>query len=154
MKVYCPPDKIGLEMAMNYPDRVDKLFAFAATTKIADLRAIIERDSVFSTYIERAGKDYTRLSKTPAEYEAFVNQISQMWAAQPEYKAEQLAKIKARVAVSDGEYDETIRPERSVEVTKAIPGAKLVILPGVGHFAFLQDPQLFNRAVLGFLHRK
>jgi pimeloyl-ACP methyl ester carboxylesterase len=77
-----------------------------------------------------------------------------MWTTQPDYKPEQLAKIKSRVAISDGEYDEAIRPEHSVEMAKAIPGAKLVILPGVSHFAFLQDPQLFNRAVLGFLHRK
>jgi pimeloyl-ACP methyl ester carboxylesterase len=145
---------IGLEMAMNYPDRVDKLFAFAANTNVAGLKPNIDKDPVFSKYIERAGKDYARLSKTPAEYETFVNQISRMWATQPDYKPEQLAKIKARVAISDGEYDEAIRPEHSVEMAKAVPGAKLVILPGVSHFAFLQDPQLFNRAVLGFLHRK
>lgn len=30
----------------------------------------------------------------------------------------------------------------------AIPGAKLVILPGVSHFAMLQAPDLFNQAVL------
>ena len=145
---------IGLEMAMSYPDRVDKLFAFAANTNVAGLKPNIDKNPVFSKYIERAGKDYSRLSKTPTEYETFVNQISRMWATQPDYKPEQLAKIKARVAISDGEYDEAIRPEHSVEMAKAIPGAKLVILPGVSHFAFLQDPQLFNRAVLGFLHRK
>jgi pimeloyl-ACP methyl ester carboxylesterase len=145
---------IGLEMAMSYPDRVDKLFAFAANTNVAGLKPNIDKDPVFSKYIERAGNDYSRLSKTPTEYESFVNQISRMWATQPDYKPEQLAKIKARVAISDGEYDEAIRPEHSVEMAKAIPGAKLVILPGVSHFAFLQDPQLFNRAVLGFLHRK
>jgi pimeloyl-ACP methyl ester carboxylesterase len=145
---------IGLELAMSYPDRVDKLFAFGANTKVAGLKPNIDKDPVFSKYIERAGRDYARLSKTPTEYEAFLNQIGQMWATQPNYKPEQLAKIRARVAISDGEYDEAIRPEHNVEMTKAIPGAKLVILPGVSHFAFLQNPQLFNRAVLGFLHRK
>jgi pimeloyl-ACP methyl ester carboxylesterase len=145
---------IGLEIAMDYPERIDKLFAFGANTNVAGLKPNIDKDPVFSNYIERAGKEYARLSKTPTEYEAFVNQISQMWATQPDYKPEQLAKIKARVAISDGEHDEAIRPEHNIEMTKAIPGAKLVILPGVSHFAFLQNPALFNIAVLAFLHRK
>ena len=38
-----------------------------------------------------------------------------------------------------------------VEMAKAIPGAKLVILPGLSHFAMLQNPAAFNQAVLEFL---
>ena len=33
-----------------------------------------------------------------------------------------------------------------------IPGAKLIILPGVSHFAMLQAPSEFNAAMLGFLN--
>jgi pimeloyl-ACP methyl ester carboxylesterase len=145
---------IGLEMAMSQPERVDKLFAFGTNTNVAGLKPNIDKDPVFSKYIDRAGHDYAKLSKTPTEYSKFVDQISQMWATQPDYKPEQLAKIKARVAIADGEHDEAIRPEHNVEMTKAIPGAKLIILPGVSHFAFLQNPQMFNIAVLGFLHRR
>ena len=94
---------------------------------------------VFSAYIEVAGEDYKRLSKTPTEYDAFVKQISEMWATQPDYKPEQLAKISVPVAIADGEHDEAIRQEHDVEMAKAIPGAKLVILPGVSHFAFLAE---------------
>ena len=32
-----------------------------------------------------------------------------------------------------------------------IPGAGLLILPNTSHFAFLQDPTLFNAALLHFL---
>jgi pimeloyl-ACP methyl ester carboxylesterase len=58
------------------------------------------------------------------------------------------------VAIADGEHDEAIRQEHDVEMANAIPGAKLVILPGVSHFAFLQKPELFNQAVLDFLLAK
>ena len=34
------------------------------------------------------------------------------------------------------------------------PGAKLVILPGVSHFAMLQDPAEFNQAIRDFLEAK
>ena len=142
---------IGLDIAMNYPDRLDRLFAFGANTNVAGLKPNIDKDPIFSKYIENAGKDYERLSKTPKEYNDFVTQIGQMWATQPDYKPEQLAKITAPVAIADGEHDEAIRQEHNVEMSKAIPGAKLVILPGVSHFAMLQDPALFNHAVLEFL---
>lgn len=35
-----------------------------------------------------------------------------------------------------------------------IPGAGLLILPNNSHFAFLQDPALFNAALLDFLDSK
>jgi pimeloyl-ACP methyl ester carboxylesterase len=34
-----------------------------------------------------------------------------------------------------------------------IPHARLVIMPGVSHFAVLQDPKVFGAAVLEFLRR-
>lgn len=142
---------IGLDIAMNHPDRLDRLFAFGANTNVAGLKPNVDKDPTFSKYIEVAGKDYERLSKTPKDYNDFVGAISQMWATQPDYKPEQLAKITASVAIADGEHDEAIRQEHNVEMAKAIPGAKLVILPGVSHFAMLQDPKLFTQAVLEFL---
>jgi len=142
---------IGLDIAMNYPNRLDRLFAFGANTNVAGLRPDIDKNPIFAKYIEKAGKDYERLSKTPKEYNDFVTQISRMWATQPDYKPEQLAKITAPVAIADGEHDEAIRQEHDVEMSKAIPGAKLVILPGLSHFAMLQDPKAFNQAVLEFL---
>jgi pimeloyl-ACP methyl ester carboxylesterase len=145
---------IGLDIAMNHPERLNRLFAFGANTNVAGLRPDIDKNPVFSKYIEVAGQDYARLSKTPKEYDAFVAQISQMWATQPDYKPEQLAKISVPVAIADGEHDEAIRQEHDVEMAKAIPGAKLVILPGVSHFAFLQNPDEFNKAVLDFLLAK
>ena len=145
---------IGIDIAINHPERLNRLFAFGANTNVAGLRPDIDKSAVFNKYIEVAGEDYKRLSKTPTEYDAFVKQISEMWATQPDYKPEQLAKIPVPVAIADGEHDEAIRQEHDVEMAKAIPGAKLVILPGVSHFAFLQKPDLFNQAVLDFLLAK
>jgi pimeloyl-ACP methyl ester carboxylesterase len=145
---------IGIDIAINHPERLNKLFAFGANTNVAGLRPDIDKSPVFNKYIEVAGEDYKRLSKTPTEYDAFVKQISEMWATQPDYKPEQLAKISVPVAIADGEHDEAIRQEHDVEMANAIPGAKLVILPGVSHFAFLQKPEEFNKAVLDFLLAK
>lgn len=145
---------IGIDIAINHPERLQKVFAFGANTNVAGLRADVADSVVFNTYIEIAGQDYAKLSKTPTEYEAFVKQIGEMWATQPDYKPEQLGKIPVPIAIADGEHDEAIRQEHNVEMADAIPGAKLVILKGVSHFAFLQKPDEFNQAVLDFLLAK
>jgi len=142
---------IGLDMAMNHADKVSKVFAFGANTQVSGLRDDIANSAVFNKYIEDIGQDYKRLSPTPTEYDAFVAQISEMWATQPDYKPEQLATIKVPVTIADGEHDEAIRQEHNKEMAEQIPGAKLNILPGVSHFAFLQKPEEFNAAVLEFL---
>jgi pimeloyl-ACP methyl ester carboxylesterase len=64
---------IGLDLAINHPDRVAKLFAFGANTQVSGLREDLPQSTVFNRYIENAGKDYERLSTTPEDYEGFVN---------------------------------------------------------------------------------
>ena len=44
-----------------------------------------------------------------------------------------------------------VREPVLISAVTAIPGAKLVILPEASHFAMLQQPEAFNRAVLVFL---
>ena len=145
---------IGIDIAINHPERLNKLFAFGANVNVAGLRPDIAESAVFNKYIEVAGQDYARLSKTPKEYDAFLAQIGEMWATQPNYTPEQLGKISLPVAIADGEHDEGIRQEHNLEMANAIPGSKLMILKGVSHFAFVQKPDEFNRAVLDFLAAK
>jgi pimeloyl-ACP methyl ester carboxylesterase len=145
---------IGIDIAINHPERLNKVFAFGANVNVAGLRADIADSAVFNKYVEVAGQDYARLSKTPKEYDAFLAQIGEMWATQPNYTPEQLAKIAIPIAIADGEHDEGIRQEHNIEMANAIPGSKLVILKGVSHFAFVQKPDEFNQAVLDFLLAK
>jgi 3-oxoadipate enol-lactonase len=62
-----------------------------------------------------------------------------------------LAKVRAPVLVLVGEHDEATPPPMSHELAAGLPDAKLVILPGCAHVPQLQSPELFLRAVLGFL---
>jgi pimeloyl-ACP methyl ester carboxylesterase len=142
---------IGLDIAMNHPERIDRLFAFGANSNVAGLKEGIDQNPTFAAFIEQAGKDYERLSPTPGEYDAFLEQIGAMWASQPNWTAEQLGRIKAPTVIADGEHDEAIRPEHTAELARQVPGAKLLILPGVSHFAMWQNPAQFNAAILEFL---
>ncbi|WLH27745.1 MULTISPECIES: alpha/beta fold hydrolase [Pseudomonas] len=145
---------IGIDLALRHPDRIGKVFAFAANTQTSGVKDAVEKNPTFAAFIERAGKEYAKLSPTPKEYDAFVEQISHMWASQPNWTDAQLQSIKTPILIADGDHDEAIKREHTEYMAATIPSAGLLILPNTSHFAFLQDPALFNAAVLGFLDSK
>jgi pimeloyl-ACP methyl ester carboxylesterase len=142
---------LGLDLALRHADRVGKIFAFAANTVTSGVKDDVQKNPTFARYIARAGREYARLSPTPSQYDAFVDQISHMWASQPNWSDGELRTIKTPVLVVDGDHDEAIKREHTEYMAATIPDAGLLILPNVSHFAFLQDPALFNFAVLHFL---
>jgi pimeloyl-ACP methyl ester carboxylesterase len=141
---------IGLDIAMHHPERVTKLFAFAANSDPSGV-ADIAKSEVFNAFIARAGEEYKRLSATPAEYKSFVDQITRMWDSQPHWTAADLAKIKTATWIVDADHDEAIKRENTEFMAANIPGAGLLIQPNVSHFSFLQDPQQFTSDVAHFL---
>jgi len=74
-----------------------------------------------------------------------------MWMSQPDFKPEELARIKAPTLIADGQYEEGIKPEHTAELARLIPGAKLVIIPNVSHLGLWQDPIAFNKVMVDFL---
>jgi pimeloyl-ACP methyl ester carboxylesterase len=142
---------IGLDLAIRHPERVGKIFAFGANTKTEGVIEGVEKNPTFAAYIERAGGEYRKYSATPKEYDAFVDQIGKMWADQPNWTDAQLRSIKSPVLIVDGDHDEGIKRDHTEYMAATIPGAGLLILPNASHFAFLQDPEMFNFAILHFL---
>ncbi len=142
---------LGIDLELRHKDRVGKVFAFAANTVPSGVKEGVEKNPTFAAYIERAGHEYEQLSSTPKEYEAFVNQISKMWADQPNWTDAELQTIDNPTLVVDGDHDEAIKREHTEYIAATIPHAGLLILPNVSHFAFLQDPKMFNFAILHFL---
>jgi pimeloyl-ACP methyl ester carboxylesterase len=142
---------LGLDLAIRHRDRVGKILAFAANTVTSGVKPDVEKNRTFAAFIERAGHEYRSYSATPQQYDAFVEQISKMWAEQPNWTDAQLEAITNPVLVVDGDHDEAIKREHTEYIAATIPGAGLLILPNTSHFAFLQDPALFNFAVLHFL---
>jgi pimeloyl-ACP methyl ester carboxylesterase len=142
---------LGLDLALRHPDRVGRIFAFAANTVTSGVQDNVDKNPTFARFIARAGQEYAQLSATPKDYDAFVAQISRMWATQPNWTDAQLKSIRSPVLVVDGDHDEAIKRRHTEYIAATIPGAGLLILPNVSHFAFLQDPVLFNDAILHFL---
>jgi len=141
---------IGLDIAMHHPERVSRLFAFAANSDPSGVADIAKSD-VFNAYIERAGEEYKRLSPTPTEYKSFVEQITKMWETQPNWTEADLAAIKVPTWIVDADHEEAIKRENTEFMAAHIPGAGLLIQPNVSHFSFMQDPEQFTNDVLHFL---
>src|SRR5215471_20799499 len=141
---------IGLDIAIHHPERLTKLFAFAANSD-PDGVADISQSPVFNAYMARAEKEYEALSRTPDQYKSFLAQISKMWETQPNFTAEQLHGITVPTWIVDADHDEAIKRENTEFMANAIPNAGLLIQPWVSHFSFLQDPPQFTNDVLHFL---
>jgi pimeloyl-ACP methyl ester carboxylesterase len=142
---------VGLDLAMRYPERVSKVVAFAANTDPSGLLGGAGRQPAFAAYVRRAPQEYAALSPAPGDYAGFVRQLKTMWGSEPNWTAGTLKTIALPVLVIGADHDEVIKRAHAEYIAATIPGAKLVMLEAVSHFAFLQDPGAFNRAVLGFL---
>ncbi len=141
---------VGLDIAIHYPGRITKLFAFAANS---DPSGVLDtsQSPVFKKFVARAKTEYERLSPTPDAFAAFHEQITKMWAAEPHFTSEQLRKISVPVWIVSGDRDEAITRGNTEFMAREIPNAGLLIQPGVSHFSLLQDPEQFNCDLMHFL---
>lgn len=140
----------GLQLAMTRPDRVTKLFAFGANATVDGMKPDGAKSGVFSVFAARCKAEYATLSPHPERWAQLLDGMRPVWRTQPAFTKAQLARVKAPTAISDGEHDEIIKREHTMQMARDIPGARLVILPQVSHFAMLQNPDQFNRAVMDF----
>ena len=74
-----------------------------------------------------------------------------MWAVEPNFTAEQLGSISVPILLLDGESDEAIYTEHTIEMAGLIPTAQLSFVSGTGHFGFWEKPAEMNKAILNFL---
>jgi pimeloyl-ACP methyl ester carboxylesterase len=141
---------IGLDIALTHPERLTKLFAFAANSDPSGV-ADIAQSPVFNAFIARAEKEYEKLSPTPTEYKTFLAQIEKMWETQPNWTAADLHRVAVPVWIIDADHDEAIKRENTEFMAREIPNAGLLLQPEVSHFSFLQDPEQFTADLLHFL---
>jgi pimeloyl-ACP methyl ester carboxylesterase len=138
---------IGIDMAMKHPEKLTRVIAQAANVTTDGVKADVMNNKTFNDYINVAGEYYRNLSPTPNEYDAFVTQISEMWATQPAWTAADLGKIAVPITLAIGDHDEAVKLDHTEMMAKDIPGAKLVILKNASHFAMLQDPTGYDAMI-------
>ncbi|MDO9711673.1 alpha/beta fold hydrolase [Paracraurococcus lichenis] len=163
---------LAQDFALRFPERVRALVLYATTPAFGG------RDPAFAEAFLRdrlapldAGHDMAALAREgipamlrPGTAPALVEEATAAMAAVPEaaYRAtvrtlttfnrrDDLQRIAAPTLIIGGEKDPLAPPKTLERMRDAIRGARLVVLPGCGHLAHLEDPAGFNAAVRDFL---
>ena len=142
---------IALTLAKAQPERVAGAFVFACNMDPSGVKEIDESNPLLGRCFGRHAQDYAALSATPEDFKSFVAAVTEMQRTQPSWTAADLAALRLPVAIVAGENEEFITREHLEYLARTIPGAVFTALPGVSHFAPIQNPDLFNAAVLDFL---
>jgi pimeloyl-ACP methyl ester carboxylesterase len=141
----------ALILAATAPSRVAGVFFFAGNMDPSGVKPATDLPPILRRCLGRHRQDYAQLSITPDDFDALAEAVGRMQATQPNYTARELAAITVPVVVVQSAQDEFIRRDHAEYLARSIPNATFVLLEGVSHFAPLQRPAHFNRALLAFL---
>jgi pimeloyl-ACP methyl ester carboxylesterase len=142
----------AMVLAASNPERVAGVFFFACNMDPSGAKAISELPPIVNRCFHRHVADYERLSATPDRFQAFHQAVTHMMQTEPNFTAQDLARISVPITIALGEHDEFIHRDHAEYLARTIPNAKFVLLEGVSHFAPLQRPTLFNDIMLEFLN--
>jgi pimeloyl-ACP methyl ester carboxylesterase len=143
---------IALVLAMKAPQRLTRVYAFAANMDLVGLNITGAFAPTIGPSMALLKRMYERISPTPDNWNAFSSAVLAMQLSEPNYSEDDLAAIRGpRIAIVDGDHEEYIDRSHTEYLARTIPGAKLILLPDVGHFAPLEDPKGFNASMIGFL---
>ena len=146
---------VGLDLAIHHPRRVGHLVTFGANFSPDGLNPadVAWNDTATAaSFGPGMQRGYEKLAPDPSHYQQAMTKIIAMWRTQPRFTPAELGSIRARTLIAAGEHD-VVRREHSEELARAIPGARLWIVPGASHGAMIEKPELVNRTVLELLSR-
>ncbi|WP_061932753.1 alpha/beta fold hydrolase [Aureimonas sp. AU22] len=127
---------IGLDIAIRHPERLSRLFVQAANAT---------PDGSLAYKPDDPNRPELR------HYDDVRQEIEALWANEPNFSQAELEGIPVPTEIAIGEHDEAISRAHTEYLASTIPGAKLLILPSVGHSAPLEDPNGYATAVLNFV---
>jgi pimeloyl-ACP methyl ester carboxylesterase len=138
--------------SIKYPERVEAVYAFGANMNTKGVNPNANSAPILAQVAPRLEAEYGSISPTPDGFATLAQDLNTLQAIAPDYSTVQLKEIQVpHIAIVDGDHEEFILPEHERYLAKTIPGARLIILPAVSHFAPWQDRETFNRTMLEFL---
>lgn len=168
---------IAQELAIRYPDLVDKLVLVATTAggagntnpkpEIAALLMRTDEDAATRlrrTYTLIAGEGYMAMHPQdldqmikyalakPMSLASYQRQLGACGLHIAKGTAERLGQISAPTLVVHGDCDPLIPYPNGKYLAEHIQGARLATYPGVGHLVMIEAPERFNREVMEFLN--
>ncbi len=166
--------KLAWQFALQHPDRVDRLvlispdgfaspgFEYGRKPRLPFTVRLLPfilprpllRMSLAPAYGDPGRLDpatvtrYRELMRAPGVRRAMVARMAQVMLEDP---VPLLRRIRTPTLLLWGERDAMIPPSNAADYARAIPGSRLVMLPGLGHVPFEEAPERSLRPVLQFL---
>ncbi|WP_237214626.1 alpha/beta fold hydrolase [Falsiroseomonas oryziterrae] len=163
---------LALEFAATFPERVAKLVLYATTPAFggrdpsfaeAFLKARLGPLEGGRSMAEAAPEMLTGMFEPGADPQAIPKAAAAM-ATIPEQvyrdtvrclttfdRRADLARIAVPTLLIAGECDQAAPAKTMQRMAEAIPGARIVVIPGAGHMIHLEQPAAFRAALLPFL---
>ena len=161
---YSDGGQIALELGMRYPDLTRALvlggtcYRFPATYFEAlegfgvNRPGELDLERLETEQPEWAG--YLKAEHVRADdqdyWKTLMTQIAGLWWNVQDYRVEDLQKITAPTLILQGDRDEGVDVEQTVEMYRGIPKAELAVLPNASHG---QLGEVANTIVIDFLKR-
>jgi 3-oxoadipate enol-lactonase len=163
---------IGLQLAIEQPDRVAALVVANSRASFSDPEAIALVDGWTGLFAQPDGprkrlraawpvlvnEPFRESAAGRAAFEAWdrvttvVEGSSLLARGMNQFDLrERLGEIRAPVLVISGEHDRLFSVEHGQEIVRGIAGSSSATILGAGHLANLDTPDQFNRLLLGFL---
>ncbi|KAH8894358.1 alpha/beta-hydrolase [Thozetella sp. PMI_491] len=126
---------------------IKKAFVFGASAKPDDTNSTFSSTAIFNTFVTRCASEYATLQPT-ANFTDFATKVSTLESTLPQFSDENLAGLDGnKITIAGAEHDEAVNLDVAAMLNSKIKGSKLVTLTGVSHFAPLQDPDSFTKAI-------
>ncbi|KAL7947117.1 Alpha/Beta hydrolase protein [Trichoderma barbatum] len=144
----------ALSLAMRHGEKVDRAFIFGANYQPDQANVTGILGLPFLTDLQsRMKREYEALSPNPDKFDDFMAKMATMQGTLPDWSDKSFAQIKTLfqdpshapiIWIADGDSEEIVQRRVAGEMRDMIWGSSLVVLPRVGHFGPLQDPDTFN----------
>jgi 3-oxoadipate enol-lactonase len=157
--------RIARNFALAHPDRVLTL-TLANTSPGFDALSSEEVERFVEERRDRTAGSLRQLlgSRAPAgAHEALAasfarlrreSYLKTLAASVSQDRAAPLERIAAPTLVVTGDEDRVYPQELALRMARRIPGAELLVLEGCGHLSNLEQPAVFNAALLDFISRR
>lgn len=140
---------VAASYSARFPDRVERLVLDGTPDRLDDGRAPVGgMPGYFVNWGERAQQYVDQIMASLFEpawtwFEANEHSTVDLAAALP--------AITARTLVLTGDQDWAVGPTRASAMAEAIDNASTAVIPGAGHFAWIDEPDAYANRVIAFL---